>query len=257
MTLTQPATMTFLGTGSVKARPVYGCYCQACFQASQDPFMIRRPASAVIQFADKTVLLDAGLTDLEERFPAGALSKIILTHYHHDHIAGLYSLRWGENLSLPVIGPGETGSMGDLKEHPGILDFSQTTQAFTPFYLDSLEITPIPLNHSRPAFGYLLKNDQSIAYLTDTDGLPNQSLQFLQDNTPDTMVLDCTFSPGNKYKSGSHNDIHDAIEIHERINPKRTLLTHISHDVDCWLLENGSKLPENMTAAEDGMVINF
>lgn len=32
----------------------------------------------------------------------GSLKGILLTHYHMDHIAGLFSLRWGENMQVPV-----------------------------------------------------------------------------------------------------------------------------------------------------------
>ena len=159
MTINQPVTLTLLGTGSVKGRPVYGCYCIACIEASQDPFLIRRPASGVIDFNGKKVLLDAGLPDLEDRFPAGSLTAILLTHFHMDHIAGLYSLRWGENITIPVIGPDKTGDNGDLQEHPGILDFNQTVEPYSPIPMDFLTITPIPLQHTRPCFGYMLSND--------------------------------------------------------------------------------------------------
>ena len=82
-----PMKFTLTGTGSVKGCPVYGCDCPACIKAIMDPFLCRRPASAILQSEGEQTLIDAGLTDLEERFPVGSLQQILLTHYHMDHIA--------------------------------------------------------------------------------------------------------------------------------------------------------------------------
>ena len=55
-----PVKVAFLGVGSVKGRPVYGCY-PTCVNASMDPFLTRRPASALLEIDGEQCLLDAGL----------------------------------------------------------------------------------------------------------------------------------------------------------------------------------------------------
>ena len=252
-----PLKLTFLGTGSVKGCPVYGCHCPACIRAAMDPLRARRPASVQLEWDGQRYLLDAGLTDLEERFAPGSLSAILLTHYHMDHVAGLFSLRWGENMSIPVLGPNDPEPVADLLKHPGILDFSRQLRAFETITLGAAEITPVPLQHSRPTLGYSIRyQDNHVAYLTDTLGLPEASIQWLKQHRPDDMIIDCSYPPGLT-KSGSHNDLEDVISLHQQIKPKRTLLTHIGHQLDDWLEQPGHQLPAGIELANDGMVIVY
>ena len=81
--------VTFLGTGAAGGVPLYGCDCPACARARRDPAHQRRPCSALLESGDDRILVDAGLTDLHQRFPAGSLSTILLTHFHTDHAGGL------------------------------------------------------------------------------------------------------------------------------------------------------------------------
>ena len=253
-----PLKLTFLGTGSVKGCPVYGCHCPACIRAGMDPFRARRPASVQLELDGRRYLIDAGLPDLEERFAPGSLGGVLLTHYHMDHVAGLFSLRWGENLSIPVFGPDTSDPFAEeLDKHPGIFEFSQKSRAFERFLLGSAEITPVPLQHSRPTLGYSIQyNNRHVVYLTDTDGLPETSLQWLQRKRPDDMIIDCSFAPGQE-KAGSHNDLDDVIRLHQQIQPGRTLLTHIGHEMDDWLEQPGHQLPKGIEPANDGMVIVY
>ena len=251
-------SLTLLGTGSVKGRPVYGCQCSACLKAKDNSKWQRRPASALLQLGNKQVLLDAGITHLEEIFTPGSLDLILLTHYHMDHIAGLYSLRWGENLSIPVTGPDDPDSLGDLKKHPGILAFSEPASAFNVIEMEGMTITPLPLNHSKPVLGYAFRNENKhLAYLTDTDGLPLETIEFLQNNAIDVMIIDCSYPPDLPSKPGSHNDLTQVFDLHQQIKPATTLLTHIGHDMDRWLEQPGFQLPDNVKATYDGQVISL
>lgn len=93
---------------------------------------------------------------------------------------------------------------------------------FESFSIDYLKITPLPLIHSMVAFGYLYEfYNQSIAYLTDTKGLPPKTASFLKDKVIDLLVIDT-----------NHNNLNDSLEIYEHLKPFRTVLTHISHDFD-------------------------
>ena len=87
--------INFLGTGAAGGVPLFGCTCVACERARLDPVFVRRPCSALIESGNTRILLDAGLTDLHERFNPGELDAIVLTHFHPDHVQGLFHLRWG------------------------------------------------------------------------------------------------------------------------------------------------------------------
>ncbi|MBE0438473.1 MAG: phosphonate metabolism protein PhnP [Gammaproteobacteria bacterium] len=249
--------LKFIGTGNAAGMPAYGCDCPACIRAKNIIEHRRGPCSAALMVDDQTLLLDAGSLQLPERFPAGSFSRVLLTHYHMDHVQGLFPIRWGVGDIIPVHGPDDKNGCDDLFKHPGILDFSDTLTAFEQRQFDKLIVTPLPLNHSKLCLGYAFEHGgKRLAYLTDTVGLPEQTEQFLQDWSPDVMILDCSMPPQARIPK-NHNDLTMAIEVHERIAPKTTYLTHISHSLDNWLSNNIGALPQAVCVATDGLIIDL
>ena len=257
--------LTFLGTGDVRQVPVYGCDCSACVAARADERLRRRPCSALLEvqgskgkktkgqeFAGKNqrLLIDGGLTDLAERFQPKDLQAILLTHYHVDHVQGLFHLRWGLNDRIPVYGPDDREGCADLLKHPGLLDFRPPSEAFKAFRLGDVQVTPLPLNHSKPTFGYLFEcGRQRIAYLTDTVGLPQATADFLAPLTDLTLVIDCSHPPASA-PPRNHNDLNMVLDIHRQLQSETTWLTHISHEMDRWLQLHS--LPDGVCVARDG-----
>ena len=249
--------LKFIGTGNAAGMPAFGCDCNACIRAQTIIEHRRGPCSAALKFDDETILLDAGNPLLGERFPAGSFSRILLTHYHMDHVQGLFPIRWGVGKTIPIHGPADEQGCDDLFKHPGILDFSDTFTAFEQRQFGRLTVIPLPLNHSKSCFGYAFEHRGArLAYLTDTAGLPEKTEQFLQYWLPDVMILDCSMPPQHR-KPKNHNDLSMAIEIHKTVMPRKTYLTHISHTLDNWLNNNIGFLPKTIIAASDGMVIDL
>jgi len=247
--------LTLLGTGDARQVPVYGCRCPACQAASTDHALRRLPCSALIECDDQRWLIDSGLIDLAERFPPHSLSGILQTHYHADHAQGLLHLRWGQGLIIPVHGPADPEGLADLYKHPGILDFSQPFSAFETRSLGSLQVTALPLQHSRPTFGYLLSSaGRRIAYLTDTVGLPDATREFLQGDSLDVLVVDCSMPP-QPQAPRNHNDLTLALEAIAQLRPSSAVLTHIGHTLDAWLLEQPRTLPPNVVIGRENMVL--
>ena len=188
--------ITLTGTGGAQGVPVWGCRCAACERAREAPAHRRRPCSAVVKFNASVTLLDAGMPDLAERWQPGEFRQFLLTHYHMDHVQALFTLRWGAGEKIPVYGPPDEAGCDDLFKHPGVLDFSHTVEPFVVFDLQGLQVTPVPLIHSKLTFGYLLESAHSrVAWLCDTAGLPEKSLKFLQASRPDVIVIDCSHEP--------------------------------------------------------------
>lgn len=252
--------LTLLGTGDARQVPVYGCSCVACDSARVYRQRRRGPCCALVECGGQRWLIDSGLSDLTERFPPNSLSGILQTHYHADHAQGLLQLRWGQGLVIPVHGPADPEGLADLYKHPGILDFSQPFTAFERRQLGELRVTALPLTHSKPTFGYLFEaaglegQGRSIAYLTDTVGVPAETAAFLAAKPLDVLVLDCSTAP-QPQAPRNHNDLTRALEVIERLQPREALLTHIGHSFDAWLLDHPDALPAGVSLACDGRVL--
>ncbi|MDR2216464.1 MAG: phosphonate metabolism protein PhnP [Nevskiaceae bacterium] len=244
--------VAFLGTGDSGGVPLYGCDCAACARARNVPALRRGPCSALVESGNTRVLLDAGLTDLAERFPPGSLTAIVLTHFHADHVQGLFHLRWGMGAPISVFSPPDPDGCADLYKNRGILNFV-ALEKFVPFSLGELRLTPLPLIHSKLTFGYFIEDmhGPGFAYLTDTLGLPQEAREFLRSRKFD-LALDCSHPPQTAARN--HNDLTTALEIVTDLAPRRAWLTHIGHDMDAWLLAHEQSLPDNVSVARDGGV---
>lgn len=247
--------LTLLGTGDARQVPVYGCDCAACHAARHDERLRRRPCCALVEVGEQRWLIDSGLTDLTERFPPRSLSGILQTHYHADHAQGLLHLRWGQGLVIPVHGPADPEGLADLYKHPGILDFSRPFMPFESRPLGALQVTALPLLHSRPTLGYLLEGGgRRIAYLTDTVGLPHDTQTFLQREALDVLILDCSMPP-QPHAPRNHNDLTLALKTIDELKPGQAVLTHVGHTLDAWLMEHAEDLPEHVRVARDAMKV--
>ncbi|VTP60065.1 carbon-phosphorus lyase complex accessory protein [Serratia rubidaea] len=67
-------------------------------------------------------------------------------------------------------------------------------------------------------------------------------------------MLDCSLPP-QPQAPRNHNDLTRALEIQQHLRPPRTLLTHISHRLDAWLLDH--PLPPGVELAYDGLRIDL
>ncbi len=241
--------LTLLGTGDATGVPMYGCDCPLCTRAQTDRSYRRTPCSALLEVNGKRYLIDGGQTDLAERFPHGSLDGIFLTHFHPDHVQGLFHLRWGIGQSIPVYCPPDSEGCGDLYKNPGRLQF-KTQMKFQTFILGDLSVTPLPMIHSKPTHGYLFSHqDHHLAYLTDTKGLPPKVMGCLQSIRVNTLVIDTTAKPG--VDNRNHNNLGESLLLAEQLKAEKTVLTHIGHDLAVWLETSGHALPESVTASWD------
>lgn len=247
--------LTFIGTGSTSAAPLYGCNCDVCAAARKNSTLKRNPASALVEAGETRLLIDAGLHNLGERFLAGSFNAFLITHFHADHVQGLFAIRWGVGEKIAVYGPPDIEGCADLYKNPGLLDF-HTVYKFEPFNIGEITITPVPLIHSKPTLGYCLEwRDTRIAYLTDTVGLPPATADFLQQWQPTQLILDCSYPPRSDMPKG-HNDVTRALESIAQVQPQQAWLTHIGHELDTWLNQHPDTLPVNISVASDNLVLS-
>lgn len=233
--------MTFLGTGAAGGVPLWGCDCSVCTLARIDVSYARRPNCAVVEAGEVRLLLDAGVMDIADRFPAGTLSAVLVTHFHADHVQGLFHMRWGRG-ALDVFAPHDAEGCADLYRNPGPFRFNNLSK-FETFSVGDVRITSVPLVHSKPTLGYCIEyNGAKLAYLTDTRELPPATAAFLAEWKPHTICLDCTYPPGMA-GDRNHLDLPEASALSEEFPSSNVVLMHVSHHLDEWLMDH----PEAMT----------
>ena len=250
--------LTFLGTGTSTGVPSIGCECETC--RSTDPRDKRLRVSVIIEHGGQTVLVDTSSDFRQQALRYGLrwLDAILVTHCHVDHIFGLDDVR-PLNFRYGPIGlyANERAWVDIRRIFQYIFEpdhFGGGLPQIIPHVVNhgasfcigpDLLITPLEVIHGRlPVVAYRL-ND--FAYATDLSEVPGSTREQLRDL--DLLFLDCLrFTP-----HPTHLWVDKALEIVEDLKPRRTLFTHMSHDV---LHERDSKrLPPGVGFAYDGLEV--
>lgn len=253
------AYLTFLGTGTSVGVPVIGCRCPVC--TSRDPFNNRTRASILVSTGEITVLVDSG-PDLREqalREGISSIDAVIYTHSHLDHVAGFDEMRafcWGKPEPLPLYAT--ESCLTVLKSmfgwaflpdnnHSGYV--RPAPQVISPeFRIGDLTIRPLPVEHgSVETIGLLFDTDDGFrfAYLPDVKTIPESTMAMM--GNLDLLIIDSL----REAPHSTHLSLSESLGISERLSPKKTLLTHISHEMDH--AELSARLPDGVGVAHDGL----
>jgi phosphoribosyl 1,2-cyclic phosphate phosphodiesterase len=251
-------TIVVLGSGTSTGIPVVGCRCAVCL--SRDTRNKRTRCSALLTYAGHNLLIDTS-TDLRQqalREDIRYIDAVFYTHFHADHVHGIDDLRgFNRQGAKPIPLYADHATLAGLRRNfsyifnhhqpPGHVPRLSLHPLEGPMTLFGLEIIPIPLQHgAQMTTGYRCG---PVAYLTDCNGIPDESLLLLEDL--ELLILD-----GLRFRSHpTHFNIPEAVAIAQSIGAKQTLLTHLSHDVDHSC--HDTELPEGINLAYDSQRFSF
>ncbi|MBL4698862.1 MAG: MBL fold metallo-hydrolase [Phycisphaerales bacterium] len=268
--------LRFLGTGTSAGIPIIACDCPTC--TSTDPRDNRTRTSATIEFTDpdgieRVILIDTS-PDLRQQVLRENISRIdaiLYTHNHVDHIFGLDEVRrFNEVMNQPIniyANQHTMDALGRVFQH--IFEPHKNVQKsfiaklvpniiepFKSFTLFGLTITPVTLNHGKlPILGFVFESDHHadsellpLAYCTDVSDIPATTYAALKPTK--TLVLDAL----RHRPHPTHFTVAQAVEASTRINPSRTYLVHMTHD----LLHSTTdmELPDGISLAFDGLILS-
>jgi phosphoribosyl 1,2-cyclic phosphate phosphodiesterase len=255
-------TFTFLGTGTSVGVPMLGCDCEVC--RSSNPRNNRFRCSVLFSTPNGNILVDTGPEMRLQLLRAGVgiIHAVLYTHYHADHMMGLDDLRLFPRMlggPLPIYC---TWDVEDVIRRAFPYAFDHELQhlplgaiprlAFRriddePFEVLGEHVVPIPLQHSRfEVFGFRIGG---LAYCTDVSGVPPQSWPLLSDL--DVLVIDALRARPHP----AHFSVDEALEVIERVKPKKAFLTHMSHEMDYDRLN--PTLPPGVEMAYDGLTLTY
>ena len=259
--LTTSLRLTFLGTGTSQGVPVIGCDCAVC--CSPDSRDRRLRTSAMVEFGDKRFIIDAGPDFREQMLREGIshITAILLTHKHKDHIGGLDDVRALNFVDYPqaihtvhIYGSHDTCECVRkdydyaFAENPyrGVPQMELHEFGDKKFEIDGVEIVPIKGKHSR--FEVTGFRFGELAYLTDFKYITEEEMLKLQ-GVEMLVVNALRFEPHD-----SHFSVDEAMQLIEKVAPKRAYLTHMSHDIGLHCVAN-MRLNEGVEFAYDGLQV--
>ena len=250
--------ITFLGTGTSHGVPVIACDCKVC--QSDNPKNKRMRTSLHVKSKEYNLLID---TPPEMRLELiknniKNVDSVLMTHAHADHIMGfddIRALNWFQGKEMPVYADQKT--LNHIKRiFPYI--FSEKNQGggvpqvilkevAREFIFKDLNVRAVPIYHGdNQILAYRINN---FAYLTDCSKIPESSLKLL--NGIEYAAVDAL----RFEEHPTHKSVDQAVNLIDKLGLKHGYLTHISHRLDHEKLND--YLPENISAAYDGLVINI
>lgn len=251
--------VTLVGTGTSAGVPMIGCRCPVC--TSSDPRNQRLRCSLHLRTEDLSLVIDTPPDFRQQalRHDLERVDAVLFTHAHADHIYGLDDLRgfnFRQGGTIPCYGSAQTLAVlrqsfayvfdGSSEEGGGKprLDLLEVREPFT---LADRHVEPVPVQHGRlEVFGYRFG---SFAYVTDTNHIPNASRDRLRD-------LEVLILGALRYRPHpTHFHLEEAIEVARDLGARRTIFTHLSHEVDHAALR--ISLPPGMELGYDGLTFEI
>lgn len=252
--------MILLGTGTSVGVPVIGCACDVC--RSTNPHNRRTRCSAILGLPQGNLLID---TSPDLRFQLlresiGVVHAVVYTHEHVDHLYGLDELRlfpFAIGAPVPLYCEAQVEDririafdyafMDRPETHPGSVPRLELRRIDTnPFDVLGATLQPIRMQHG-PYFQVLGFRIGNVAYCTDTNFIPEESMRLLEGL--DVLVLDTLRTTPHP----THFSLEESVEVANRLRPKMTYLTHVSHELEYDA--TNAWLPDHIQLAYDGQRI--
>lgn len=252
--------VTFLGTGTSQGIPIIGSKHPVCL--SNDPKDKRLRVSVLLEWDNYCYVIDCGPDFRQQMLRAGveSLDGILITHDHADHTAGLDDIRPFCFRQGPLDFYASSEVFKALKnrfgyifqthdKYPGApsIQMNPITKNI-PFVLQDKPVIPIEaIHYQMPVLGFRV---DKFAYLTDVKYLAEDQIPYLENL--DVLVLNAL----REEEHPSHLNLEEALAWVERLQPKQTYFTHISHLLG-FHDEVSQKLPPHVALAYDTLSITI
>lgn len=251
--------ITFLGTGTSHGIPSIGCHCETCL--SKNPKDKRFRSSILLEKDGNNIVIDTGPEFRLQclRSNLSNLEAVLYTHTHADHLNGIDDLRSFTNKEIPLPLYGNKSTIDEIEYRFSYILNGTINNTVVPnvslnvlkpyekVNISGFDITPLVVYHGKlPILGFKIFN---IAYLTDCNYIPKETLEYLNDL--DILVLDAL----QHWPHKTHFTLEQAVEQAKIINAKQTYFTHIAHGLKHD--RDNKNLPKHMELSYDMLSIEL
>jgi phosphoribosyl 1,2-cyclic phosphate phosphodiesterase len=228
--------LLFLGTSSGWPLPRLGCKCRIC--SSEDERDKRLRPSVLV---NERVLIDASPDIYHQLNKHGveptAITDILITHAHDDHIMGLYDLSHIYNRQEKIRLRSSSGVLSSIRKKIGISMNAfkvEEVELFRKILLENnISSWFIPVIHGNiEAYGIKIKAPKPFLYAPEFRRILPSSKKVLGDL--DLAIIDGSSKTKHGQAKG-HETIVEGIRLGKELKPKRILFTNIGHKTDCYL----------------------
>jgi phosphoribosyl 1,2-cyclic phosphate phosphodiesterase len=256
-----PYSVTFLGTGTSQGIPVIGSEHPVCL--SENPKDKRLRVSVLLQWDDYNYVIDwwPDFRMQMLRNNVKHLNAVLLTHDHSDHTAGLDDIRpycfkqggfvtfYAEPIVYEALHKRFEYIFASENKYPGAPTIKEEEILnLENFRIGGKTVIPIRSLHNKlPVLGFRI---EGFTYLTDVKTISLSEIEKIKGT--DVLVVNAL----REAPHPSHLTLSEALELIEKIQPKKAYLTHISHLLG-FHDEVEAKLPANVHLAYDGLKIKI
>lgn len=275
-----------LGSGCWEGTPAPFCNCPICTAAARDMNSIefRSRPEILVQGEGGPFLIEIS-PDIRLQSTTFQLPQIrdyFISHWHFDHLFGLYELDAWVDLVLKspirIYCSSEVGKM--IEKQFGYIGSTVTVlQPYVPIEMRGITVTPLPVLHMRRAesndaefgmnntFGYLLESKgQKVAYLADYYALPQRTIDLIKG--ADVIIADGTYLFEDRYpqkpyqiatqeeKDPDHLHGNDILTFMNTLQAKAVVYHSITHLPELQHHELQALLPKGQYIGYDGFDID-
>jgi phosphoribosyl 1,2-cyclic phosphate phosphodiesterase len=251
--------LIILGSGSSIGVPRIDGFWGKCKKNTKNT---RTRCSAIIIKGSNSVLIDTS-PDVRTQFINNKIkdvSSVIFTHEHADQTNGLFELRpffWKYKKKINVYGNSRTIKYLErsynylfkkISDYPPILKSNVIKKKISIGKRnEKIYFKTISVSHGKTTS--LVYIFEKTAYVSDSNDLSIINAKELKNLN--YLIIDCL-----KFKKHpSHFNLEQALFVHYKLKPKKTILTNLHHDIDYNFLK--SKLPKNVSLAFDNLQIKL
>ena len=249
-----------MGTGTSQGVPIIGCQCEVC--QSTNLLDKRLRTSVMIESESTTIVIDSG-PDFRQQMLREDISKLdglVFTHSHKDHVAGMDDIRafnYLQSKAVEVYATEFTQSVirrefeyvFNNATYPGVPQVNlNTITKDSIFKIGDIELQAIEVMHYKmPVLGFKIGK---LTYITDANSISEEEYAKLEGT--DILILNAL----RRETHISHFTLEEAIALSQRVKPKQTYFTHISHQLGLHQDVEG-ELPSEINLAYDTLSFYF
>ncbi len=251
--------ITILGSGTSQGVPVIACNCEVCTSKNTKDNRLR--SSIMIAVDGLNIVVDTGPDFRQQmlREKVQDIDAVLYTHHHKDHVAGMDDVRafnhkWKKDMQLYCTKTTEQALQMEFPyvftdfKYPGIPKVNINLIENKNFKIKDTEIQPIDVLHYKmQVFGFRIYD---FVYLTDVSAI--SAIEKEKMKGADLIILDAL----RREPHISHFTLKQALELLDELQPKKALLTHISHFMGLHDVVN-DELPNHINLAYDGQQIEL